>query len=87
MGLARSMSIVKMEREVRLDDMCHRRSLVRQNVCVFAFQKTDNWKVPEINLSGYLSHKWDGKERGGRWENSHVVSQSSLSGAPFMGKT
>ena len=37
-----------------VDDMSHRYSLVRENVCVFALQETDNWKVSAMNVPGYV---------------------------------
>ena len=37
-----------------VDDLRHRHSFVRQNVCVFALQGTDKRNISEMNAPGYV---------------------------------
>ena len=32
---------------------------LRHRLCVFALQETDNWKVREIDVPGYVCYGWD----------------------------
>ena len=58
-SFARLMSIVEMGKMLGDWHLQHSHLFLKQCPCVFALEETDNWRVTEMKVTGYVCYGWD----------------------------